>query len=578
MVFNPTPAQQEVLDAEDDLLVVGQPGSGKTTVALEKARRLISAGSLAEHHRVLFLSFSNAAVNRIQVASRTTLDPRDRRHLEITTFHAFCLRILAAHRRLLGLRKPFALLPSEEEKILRSKCESSAQEKRELGRLEREEGQVIYDRFAPLVVELLQRIPALRSAYAGTYPLVFADEYQDTDDAQDELVRQLAEPGQLVCLGDPDQRIYGFRPGVRSDRLDRAERDLNLRRIVLTGNHRSGGFDIVDVARAVLNGQDRIPDPRSVRVRHYGNYTNLPVALKRAILEVERSVRRAAGEPNRRVSTAVMCYTNAFVGRLSEMLRTPDGQFERPFGHNVLLPPDQLAIAWDTVLAIMEPGLSVRGRTQTVLRRAADLQRLKGRQTNLERAERLERWAAELMEGTLDGRAQGVHALREGIGELVLSWTGDPEQDARSVTAMLRGIPGGHLDDIVRILEQCPLPGSNLYLGDRLTRAYLDTGAYTTARRIGREAVLQERLGTTTETTTGRVLLTMHKCKGKEFDGVVLVDGLRYHDFVVYRDSRPQNFPKTRRLLHVAISRARYSAVILTPVHQPSPLLPDFVS
>jgi len=273
-----------------------------------------------------------------------------------------------------------------------------------------------------------------------------------------------------------------------------------------------------------------------------------------------------------------MCYTNSFVGTLSEMLRTPDEQFTRPFGHDVLLPPDQLAIAWDIVLAIMEPGLSVRGRTEVVLRRTADLQRLKGnRQTSLRRAERLERWAAELMDRTLDGRARGAHALSDGIGDLILSWTGDPQEDARSVTDMLRQIPGGHMADVVRVLEQCPLPGPNVYLGNELTRAFMDTGAYTTARSIGREALLQERLGTASESSVGRVLLTMHKCKGKEFDGVVLVDGLHHNNFVVRNDAPAQNYPQTRRLLHVAISRARYSVVILTPSWQPSPLLPRFV-
>ncbi|MCP2336468.1 UvrD-helicase domain-containing protein [Actinomadura rupiterrae] len=44
------------------------------------------------------------------------------------------------------------------------------------------------------------------------YDVVFVDEYQDTDPAQEELLQYLAGDGRdLVVVGDPDQSIYGFR-------------------------------------------------------------------------------------------------------------------------------------------------------------------------------------------------------------------------------------------------------------------------------------------------------------------------------------------------------------------------------
>ncbi|GLZ06961.1 DNA helicase [Actinomadura sp. NBRC 104412] len=46
----------------------------------------------------------------------------------------------------------------------------------------------------------------------GAYDVVFVDEYQDTDPAQEALLRRLAGDGRdLVVVGDPDQSIYGFR-------------------------------------------------------------------------------------------------------------------------------------------------------------------------------------------------------------------------------------------------------------------------------------------------------------------------------------------------------------------------------
>ncbi|WP_378285058.1 ATP-dependent helicase [Actinomadura rugatobispora] len=44
------------------------------------------------------------------------------------------------------------------------------------------------------------------------YDVVFVDEYQDADPAQEALLRRLAGDGRdLVAVGDPDQSIYGFR-------------------------------------------------------------------------------------------------------------------------------------------------------------------------------------------------------------------------------------------------------------------------------------------------------------------------------------------------------------------------------
>ncbi|MGH3249148.1 MAG: 3'-5' exonuclease, partial [Trebonia sp.] len=43
---------------------------------------------------------------------------------------------------------------------------------------------------------------------------VFVDEYQDVDEQQYLMLRQLAAPGARICaIGDPDQAIYGFRGG-----------------------------------------------------------------------------------------------------------------------------------------------------------------------------------------------------------------------------------------------------------------------------------------------------------------------------------------------------------------------------
>ena len=56
--------------------------------------------------------------------------------------------------------------------------------------------------------------------------------------------------------------------------------------------------------------------------------------------------------------------------------------------------------------------------------------------------------------------------------------------------------------------------------------------------------------------------MTIHKAKGKEFDGVVLVEGL-WSKFFDERDGEP--FLSARRLLRVGITRARYRVTMVRP-------------
>jgi uncharacterized protein (TIGR00375 family) len=77
-------------------------------------------------------------------------------------------------------------------------------------------------------VRLLAAKPAVLAKYRAKFPVIFADEYQDSNFAQYALLRLLAgqegEGGEICVIGDPNQAIYGFR-GADSGYLDRFLRD-----------------------------------------------------------------------------------------------------------------------------------------------------------------------------------------------------------------------------------------------------------------------------------------------------------------------------------------------------------------
>ena len=576
MSWIPNDEQQEILAASDDLVIIGGAGSGKTTVALEKARRFVCENELAPDQRVLFLSFSNTAVRRILEAARLALTYRERRKIAVTTFHSFCHEVLGAHWRLAGLGAPFELLAPGAVTVMKTRLGADEDPEAAVLALEKE-GRVCFERYAPIVGALLDRVEALRTAYASAYPLVIVDEYQDTGDYEHELVRRLAQHGQLICCGDPKQRIYDFRPGTVNDRLDQAEADFGLRRVTLAQNHRSAEADIEEVAASILRGDRRILKPQTVHVETYFKHDELAARLKRRIIWLEREIRRHTRQPSREVSIAIMCFTNRFVGTLSQLLTSPSDTFTRPFRHRILLRQEDLSIAWEAVATVLALGRSVTAKTARVLRAAARLDRL-GSATRIVHAERLEDWAAKIAAGTLSRRAQGAHQLRERIGRVVGNLDGDPAADAARVVEAFRGLKGDHLGHVVRLLDLRPFGVNATEMMTELADSHRLTGEYLRVEDLVARRLVDERLQGDVDAGSGRVLMTMHKCKGREFDAAIVVDGRNRESIVLPRERGKPAQSESRRLLATSIMRARFAAVILTNPVERCPLIPIFAN
>ena len=577
MLRVPTTQQQRVLDSCEDVLVVGRPGTGKTTIGLCKALNFLSSQLLRDYQRVLFISFSNAAVQRIASAARLVLPGEHRGRLRITTFHALCHRILTSHCQLIGLPRAFRLLPPEDVRILKTTCDGPAAVA-QLDRLERK-ANVPFDRFAPLTVRLLRRHEPIRRAYQRTFPLVIVDEYQDTDDDQDELIALLGRQSQLICLGDSEQRIYDFRKGVRADRLERLEASGRFQVVALDGpNYRSGESDLVAVARAVLDGRGSMPKPKDVRVWRFRKKPDLADSLKKAIVSVEKSVRKRLAQPTRRVTVAIMAFRNAFVGTLSGMLRAPSETFPAPFGHQVLVPYESLAIAWRVALTILEHtrGDSAERRAAAVLRTTARLDQYLGRSTALRHARHLLDWADKIDRAAVTGRMKGVQLLISRIRGLGQAWSGDPIRDMGAIRRMLEALPGGHFARLAGVLRLRPPVGPGERATQLLADSFAGTGTYLGATQTGDDIILRERMTEASTRSVRRVLMTLHKCKGKEFDAIVIVEGFGNADRLLLRGESVTNCPRSRRLLSTALTRARHVAFVFTPAWDRCPLLPTF--
>src|SRR5690349_11544993 len=63
---------------------------------------------------------------------------------------------------------------------------------------------------------------------------------------------------------------------------------------------------------------------------------------------------------------------------------------------------------------------------------------------------------------------------------------------------------------------------------------------------------------------SGRILMTIHKSKGKEFDRVGLVEG-RFSGAFFDTESEKPPFERSKRLLRVGITRARALVILIRP-------------
>ncbi|MCZ2155209.1 MAG: UvrD-helicase domain-containing protein, partial [Bryobacterales bacterium] len=131
--------QEEVLETEGHLLVIGGPGAGKTTISILKAAKV--AASLRPGQEVLFLSFARATISRVIDAIENEHDIRKaiKWRINVETYHSFFWRILQTHGYLLGLPRPLTILTPANEAIALSAIRSEYKAEGKLSEAEKTE-------------------------------------------------------------------------------------------------------------------------------------------------------------------------------------------------------------------------------------------------------------------------------------------------------------------------------------------------------------------------------------------------------------------------------------------------------
>ncbi len=285
------PEQNEAVKTlSGPLLVLAGAGSGKTRVVTFRIANLIKHG--IRPNRILAVTFTNKAAKEMQQRVSAQLgrpqkpkwgkDEDEPNKPVIGTFHSNCVKILRRHAKVLGYPNKFAIYDrGDQESVARdvlrqlhvhsgmlkpgdllshisrwknagirpnqapSQARTDAEHVAAAAFARYQEavklaGAMDFDDLLLLTEELLSTNSEVREQEAGLYDHVLVDEYQDTNQSQYQIIKQLAGKHRNICVvGDDDQSIYGWRGAEVQHILNFGKDWPDSKTVRLEANYRS---------------------------------------------------------------------------------------------------------------------------------------------------------------------------------------------------------------------------------------------------------------------------------------------------------------------------------------------------
>ena len=299
------------------LLIVAGAGTGKTTVLTRRYLWLMQEKKFTTEELVA-LTFTEKAAQEMEDRVLEKM-PNGAYEFWIYTFHGFCQRVLERHGLEIGIPNTFRILSETDAWIMlkrrldelpldyyrplgnpvkflhalirhisRAKDEGVTPdryvefaqnavldgdstdivdgERKRLKELAdvyakyqmilRDEGALDFGDVIMETLRLFRERPAVLNKYREQFKHIMVDEFQDTNWAQYELIKMLAEPRRNVTVvGDDDQAIYKFRGASLANILQFKDDYPDAATVALTDNYRSHQT-ILDTAYTVISNNN----------------------------------------------------------------------------------------------------------------------------------------------------------------------------------------------------------------------------------------------------------------------------------------------------------------------------------
>jgi len=303
--------QAAVTYNEGPLLVLAGAGCGKTRVITEKIAYLIGHKRVRPEH-ITAITFTNKAAREMAQRAGKLVRLSGEERLNISTFHSLGLRIIREELQSLPYRHGFSIFDATETRQVLQDLMPAGISKEQLNQLQwqisgwknaalepnqvtannplhaeiyRQYQQQLLDYnaldFDDLILQPLKLFGHNSDAllrWQARMHYILVDEYQDTNASQYQLLKYLAGMHRmLICVGDDDQSIYGWR-GAQPENLSLLKADFpELKLIKLEQNYRSTGT-ILKAANAVIRNNPHafekklwstLGDGEPIRVRRY---------------------------------------------------------------------------------------------------------------------------------------------------------------------------------------------------------------------------------------------------------------------------------------------------------------------
>jgi len=290
--------QLAVITNDKPLLVLAGAGSGKTTVITRKIAHLVNKVGIDPRH-IFAVTFTNKAAREMKERVTKELKKDDAKGISVSTFHNLGLTIIRKEYQQLNIKPGFSLFDAHDAlTLIRDLLPSDGDQNKELAsqaqhqisnwknamvdpdtaldqaknandvtvanvytlynRMLRAYNAVDFDDLILLPTRLFIEHPEVLDRWQNRIRYLLVDEYQDTNESQYLLVKQLVGVRQaFTVVGDDDQSIYAWR-GAVPENLVRLQTDFpRLEVIKLEQNYRSCAC-ILKAANKVIANNDHV--------------------------------------------------------------------------------------------------------------------------------------------------------------------------------------------------------------------------------------------------------------------------------------------------------------------------------